>query len=144
MDYGQYYNPYMNNFNPYLNRQPQQPNQFQNQFNTMAMPHSDIVKVNGRGGAEVYQMGINSKALLLDENEAMVWLVITDGAGYKTITPYDVTPHTDEPVKSPENEILANLESRIQNLERIVNEYGKSDYRNDEQEKQSGYRNTKK
>jgi len=46
----------------------------------------------------------------------MVWLVTTDGAGYKTVTPYDIVPHQTAP--QPD---FSSLESRIQKLEEIVN-----------------------
>lgn len=76
----------------------------------------DIVKVNGENGANAFKMGPNSKILLLDENEPIIWFVQTDGAGYKTITPYDVTPHkTQQPVD------LNSLEARIASLEERLN-----------------------
>ena len=60
-------------------------------------PQYDVVKVNGENGANAFQMGPNSKILLLDENEPILWFVQTDGAGYKTITPYDILPHKKTP-----------------------------------------------
>lgn len=51
------------------------------------------VKVNGRPGAEAYQLAPNSDKLLLDSSAPIVWLVQTDGAGYKTLTPYDMYEH---------------------------------------------------
>lgn len=77
-----------------------------------------VVKVNGENGARAYQMGANSSALLLDESGQIVWLCTTDGASYKTVTPYDITPH-----KASTTPDIAMLESRIVRLEEFVNEH---------------------
>lgn len=79
-----------------------------------------IVKVNGENGARAYQLMPNSSALLLDENNPIVWLVQSDGAGYKTVTPYAISPYT-----SPESQSLDSLNDRIKRLEDVI--YGKSD-----------------
>ena len=98
--------------NPYLNPQftpnyiPQQP-----------LPVMQVVRVNGKNGADAYAMGPNSSALLLDESGTIVWAVTTDGAGYKTISPYDITPHKEAPAPD-----YNTLESRIARLEGILNE----------------------
>ena len=97
-------------FNPYgFMGQYQQPQ-------TPVQPSSQVVRVNGENGARSFQMGANSSALLLDESGLMVWLVTSDGAGYKTVSPYDIVPHKAEP--QPD---YGSLESRIQRLEEIVN-----------------------
>ena len=95
-------NPYMN---PYGFQQPafQQPSQ--------------VIKVNGENGARAFAMGANSSALLLDESGLMVWLVVSDGAGYKTVTPYDITPHQAAPAQD-----YASLENRIKRLEELMND----------------------
>ena len=54
----------------------------------------------------------------------MVWLVQTDGAGYKSFTAYDITPHEEE--KPVDN--YKSLEERIKKLEEAVN--GKPDTTN--------------
>ena len=77
-----------NNFNNPYNFVPQ----FQ-----MPAPQMQVVRVSGENGANAYQMGPNSSALLLDETAPIVWFVQTDGAGYKTCTPYDISIHTPEP-----------------------------------------------
>ena len=102
-----YQNPY---FNPYgFMQQQQQPMQ-------PAQPAQQVVRVNGENGARSYQMGANSSAMLLDESGLMVWLCTTDGAGYKTVSAYDITPHQETPAPD-----YSSLESRIQRLEEIVN-----------------------
>lgn len=96
------YNPMIN---PYLNAQ--RPYQQQ--------PKQEVVKVNGENGARAYQMPANSSALLLDESGVIVWLVTTDGAGYKSVNPFDITPHKAEPLPD-----FGSLESRIAALERMM------------------------
>ena len=79
-------------------------------------PRTEVVRVNGRNGAEAYAIGPNSSALLLDESGALVWLVTTDGAGYKTVAPYDISPHQTAPAPD-----FSSLEDRIKKLEERVN-----------------------
>lgn len=100
-----------------------------NPFGAPAMPYqppafpqyqpaqqTQVVRVNGENGARAYQIGANSSALLLDESGELVWLVTTDGAGYKTVGAYDITPHQQA---IPAN--ITDLETRIKRLEDLVN-----------------------
>lgn len=96
------YNPMLN---PYLNAQ----RPFQQQ------PRQEVVKVHGEEGARAFQMGANSSALLLDESGVIVWLVTTDGAGYKSVAPFDISPHEQAPAPD-----FADLEQRIAALERMM------------------------
>ena len=106
--YNGFQNPYMPGY------------QFAQNFNAIQQPTQpvQVVRVNGRNGAEAYSIGPNSSALLLDESGTLVWLVTSDGAGYKTIAPYDITPHQAAPAPD-----FGNLETRISKLEAFVNEY---------------------
>ena len=99
--------------NPYLMNNQFTPSPFQ-----QPLPQMQVVRVKGRPGADTYTIGANSSALLLDESGTLVWLVTTDGAGYKTVSPYDITPHQDAPVPD-----FGSLETRIAKLEEIVNEF---------------------
>ena len=101
-----YTNPFMNPFG-YGQQMPAQ---------MMPQPQQQVVRVSGENGARAYQIGANSSALLLDESGLMVWLVTSDGAGYKTVSAYDITPHKAEPAAD-----YGDLESRIKRLEEIVN-----------------------
>ena len=98
--------------NPYMNPFMMQPQMMQ------TVQPAQVVKVNGENGARTYQLGANSSALLLDESGLMVWLITTDGAGYKTVSAYDITPHTVAP--SPD---FGSLENRIKRLEEKINGY---------------------
>ena len=100
-----YQSPY---FNPYGFMQQGQIPQTQ--------PPVQVVKVNGENGAKAYNIGANSSALLLDESGLMVWLITSDGAGYKTVSAYDITPHQTTPAPD-----FGSLENRIKKLEEIVN-----------------------
>ena len=72
-----------------------------------------VVEVTGRAGAEAYQLGPDSSILLLDNTAPIVWLVKSDGAGYKTLSAYDIKPHEEEkPVDH-----FKELEDRITKLE---------------------------
>lgn len=103
-----------NVYNPYNNPmiQPPQPQPMER--------HVD--KVNGKNGADMFRMAPNSDALLIDENNPIVWFVKTDSAGYKTVIPYDITPHADEP--SPDvkgiDERLNSIDERLKALEEAL------------------------
>lgn len=75
-------------------------------------PKYDLTTVKGEEGAKAFRMAPYSKAILVDETAPMVWFAQTDGAGYLTVTPYDITPHQVQP---PVN--LNDLEARIKRLE---------------------------
>ena len=101
--------------NPFLNPYGAYPQQYQQM--AASQPPQQVVKVNGENGARAYQIGANSSALLLDETGTMVWLCTTDGAGYKTVSAYDIVPHQTAPTPD-----FSTLENRIKRLEEIVND----------------------
>jgi hypothetical protein len=94
-------------YNPMISPYMQQPQQ---------QPRREVVRVNGENGARAFPMGANSSALLLDESGVIVWLVTTDGAGYKTTAPFDITPHKAAPAPD-----FGSLEQRITRLEERLN-----------------------
>ena len=98
--------------NPYLTPYGFQPQNYQ-QF--PVGPQMQVTKVNGEPGARSFQIGPNSSALLLDENGTIVWLVTSDGAGYKTVAAYDIVPH-QEATKPDWNA----LDARITKLEGMI------------------------
>lgn len=83
-----------------------------------AVQSTQVIRVSGENGARALQIGPNSSALLLDESGVMVWLVTSDGAGYKTVTAYDITPHQEAPAKE-----YTALEDRIKRLEEMIDGY---------------------
>lgn len=111
MNYTGFQNPYFpaNQYAQQYGMMGQQPQQMS--------PQMQVVRVNGENGARAYQIGANSSALLLDESGAIVWLVTTDGAGYRTVAPYDITPHQATPTPD-----YSNLEARIARLEGMIND----------------------
>lgn len=87
---------------------------YNNYYNMM--PHkTEVIHVNGAGGAEAFQMMPNSQALLLDDTAPLVWLAQTDGAGYKTVTPYTIAPYHPEPEVT-----LKDLDERLKKLEGVI------------------------
>lgn len=84
-----------------------------------------ITRVNGRNGAEAFRMAPNASALLMDENDPIVWLKVSDGAGYCTLTPYSISPYQ---AAAPVD--VNSLENRVKRLEELIN--GKSDVANAE------------
>ena len=108
----------------YGNYQPYQMPMFQNPYQTrldaMQQPMAqrcEITRVNGRNGAEAFQLPPNSSTLLLDETAPIVWLAQTDGAGYKTLTPYSISSYQPAPPVD-----VQSLEDRVKRLEEMINE----------------------
>ena len=108
----------MNFQNPYLNPYGFAAQQPMMQGTQMSFANQQqVTRVNGENGARTYQIGANSSALLLDESGTMVWLVTSDGAGYKTVSAYDIVPHKTEPAPD-----FGSLESRVKRLEEMIND----------------------
>ena len=83
-----------------------------------------VLMVNGWNGANACQMAPNSSKLALDTSGTMIWLIITDGAGYKTITPYDIFDHKDVSAQPQTPTVdLSAIEARLSRLEAFVNEF---------------------
>ena len=82
------------------------------------MPRNEqVVKVNGEQSARMLNLAPNSSMLALDENAPIVYLIQTDGAGYKTISAFEITPK-----KQPNFNDFSTLEERINKLEERLNE----------------------
>ena len=105
----------------YFNNYGYNPNQYMQQYGGMSggsvsmAQRYEIIRVTGENGARAFQMAPNSSAILLDETAPLVWLVQTDGAGYKTATPYKIEPYTPEAVQD-----VQSLEARIKRLEDVT------------------------
>lgn len=83
--------------------------------NPYLVPRQTIPQVNGYKGAEMYQMGVNSQAIILDTELPVCYIKETDGAGYPTIKSYDLVPHKDEQAVQQESILqrLTAIEERL-------------------------------
>lgn len=100
---------------PQNNYFPQQPYFPQPSSGYQSPKKTEIIHVNGQNGAQAFQMMPNSQALLLDDTAPIIWLAQTDGAGYKTVTPYTITPYQPEPEIS-----LKDIDSRLRKIEEEI------------------------
>lgn len=96
-------------------------------------PQIQVVRVNGEEGAKAFRLPPNSSILLLDETAPIVWLKMTDGAGYPTLSPYSIAPIKREKAPTPEqtNDRFSKLEEKLERLEKLL--YEKSDNGHDVQ-----------
>lgn len=107
------------NYMPYYNMPYAPYNVVPSASPNLGLQHYDIIQVNGKAGVDAFQMGPNSRVLLLDETAPIVWLAQTDGAGYKTATPYTLTPY-QQPTPVDVNNLaqrLTKLEERYEQLQ---------------------------
>lgn len=120
---------YQNGYNYYNNfMRPNQTQQMQSvqpvqQIQQPQLPPQEVMKVNGKNGVDMLNMAPNSSLLALDISKPLVWFVQTDGAGYKTPTPYKIIPYTEEDdnVDSKVMTAIYNLDARLSTLEGMVN-----------------------
>lgn len=98
-------------YNPYLYNG----NQFQPPIVTSQPQSQQVVRVHGEDGAKAYNLPPNSSALLLDETQNIVWLKMTDGAGYPTVTGYEINPIQNKVEKE-----YSSLEDRIRRIEEDI------------------------
>ena len=110
------FNPAISNFNPAnpagFNLPSYQP------------PQVEIPKVNGEESARAYQLAPNSSVILMDVNKPLIWVVVTDASGYKTVSPFTITPYTpDPPVTNADlDPRFEAITSRLDKLEARLNE----------------------
>lgn len=123
--YNQNYNPYLNGMNTNMNN-----------YNYNYAQKQEVTKVNGRNGAEAYQLPPNSSVLLLDTSAPVVWLKTTDGASYPTITGYNISPIVEKSNQPAASAQLKQLEERVANIERMLK---KNEQSNDESTKSSEF-----
>lgn len=101
--------------NPYMQQQNNGLNSFQS---PQQAPHYEIPKVNGKNGAEMFQMSPNSQVLLLDETSPIVWVKSTDSAGFATCKPYKIEAYEEQAKQDADiNAILASYGARIGKIE---------------------------
>lgn len=109
-------------YDPYTGRWLQEPPRELTRPNMQ--PRYEIVEVNGRKGAEALPMGPNSQALVMDQQEPVVYIIQTDGAGLKTVGEYDLVPHVDKQQKAQEDlfQLIRQLNDKVTELEGRINE----------------------
>jgi hypothetical protein len=106
--------------------QPYNPYGFPQNLPQAIQNQMQIPKVHGREGANAFPMGPNSSALAMDEGASIVWMMVTDSAGYKTVTPFDVTPH-EETKPATTNDLkslldtMKSFDERLTKLEGLEN-----------------------
>lgn len=109
----------------------------QQNFQQQQLPHYEVIKVNGKPGVDAFQMGPNSSVLLLDETQNIVWFVQTDGAGYKTPTPFTISPYVEKPQIDVNalNDEVNSLKAMVIELQNVIantgDNNGKSNFTND-------------
>lgn len=110
--------------NPYIPQLNQALGQLQS-FGAIAQPQlpmqQNIIEVSGRAGAEAYQLGPNSSALMLDNTAPILWVARSDSGGYKTLTAFDIIEHNEQ----KQEDVIKSLEERIKKIEERLNN-GKS------------------
>ena len=116
------YNPYT--YNPYAINNPVQPIQF-----SAPAPIMEIPKVNGEESARAFNIGPNSSVILMDNDKPLIWVVVTDASGFKTVTPFTISPYTPEQPVSAEalKGEMDGIYDRLSKLEERMNGYAQSD-----------------
>ena len=94
------------------------------------IPKMEIQKAHGEEGAKAYAIGPDSSVILLDTVDPIVWIVVTDSVGSKTITPFDVVPHIEKkPITTDDLKLeLENISNRLNKLEERMTENEQSDH----------------
>ena len=123
-----------NNFMPSYTGIPYMPQQSAPTFPSATK--QEIIKVNGKNGAEALQLAPNSSVFVADETKAdRIWLCMTDGAGFKTVRAIHATFEDVE-----EKTAIATIEERLKKLEEKV--YDQLNTRSAEHESISGANTT--
>ena len=98
-------------YNPYISIPPLQLPQLPMQ--------TEIQKVNGLDSANAFQLGPNSSIILMDLNDPLIYVLVSDASGYKTVTAFDITPHVEQ---KPADKLQL-LTDRIVKIEERMNAY---------------------
>ena len=69
--------------------------------------------------AFVSMMLPNSNAIVMDQNDPLVYIIMTDGAGYPTINPYQLIPY--EPPKPVDaNAVMARMDQLERTMQAVL------------------------
>ena len=87
-------------------------------------PQMEIQKVSGEESARSFPMGPNSSVILLDTLNPIIWVVVTDSSGYKTVSPFTITPYIPEqPVTAADlKDQIGMILNRLEKIEEKVNQ----------------------
>lgn len=89
----------LNTFNnPYLNMYQQSQNQ-----PMYSQPTMTLTRVTGLEGARAYQMSPNSTVALFDNNDDLMYIKTTDGAGFPTIRTFSFNEVSQTNTQVPAN-----------------------------------------
>ena len=92
--------------------------------NYFPAPQMEIQKVSGEESARAYPMGPNSSVILLDTLNPLIWVVVTDSSGYKTVSPFTITPYIPEqPVTTADlKDEIGTIINRLEKIEERMNQ----------------------
>ena len=123
----------MNEFNPYITN-PYMPRLDYTPQLKQSPPQVKIFNVNGRAGAEAFNLAPDSSIFLLDSKDPVIWLVTTDSAATKTITRIKAVIE-EEPAQQQTVAPNGELEQVNEKLEDVISRLGNLEKRFDEWEK---------
>lgn len=116
------YNPYQNSLDS-IQKEIQQMRAITSNSQPVTIDQErHTLKVKGRAGAESLKLPPNSDDLVLDMDDPIVWFIQSDGAGYVTATPFDISKHEE----ITQEDIFKSIDERLSRLEEAMNN-GKSD-----------------
>ena len=114
------YNPYMYAYGQQGYQPPLYQPQQQMQPQPQQQPVDLIFSVSGRKGAEAFPMGPNSRVVLFDDSEDVMYRVTTDSAAYKTIKEFDFSPRDEQGGGDAASERIDELSDKVDKLAESV------------------------
>lgn len=113
------YNPMTNQF--MMNSYQNQMNQMQNQYQPQ---NQSLIRVTGIDGAKAYPMQPNSVVPLFDNDNDIMYIKTTDGAGFPTIKAFSFAPYELTPSKNSNDFVtraeFEELKGMIENGKQLV------------------------
>ena len=99
--------------NPYMSTFP----------TTYPRQQNDLLFVNGRESAQMYQLPPNSKQILMDRNQARFYLVETDASGQKSVQAYDFKAADDETPRFATQSQVEELKQQYESLAKQISQF---------------------
>ena len=95
------------------------------------LPRMEIAKVAGIDSAKAFSIGPNSSAILMDMNEPLIYVIVTDASGYKTVTPFVITEQKQEaPLQASDlNARFDAIDKRLDSIEERMKSNAQSNYK---------------